>query len=199
MQAARRGLRCSAAAARLSTAATGTHVVASPFQEQQRAERDRLLRNVYKAYWDARAKGNQVEEKSLAASGEMFERHWRPFRSRAANHAELLADREYSALLPPVYPRRPYHISPHLAARLTAASCRLEGSTMTVQDVQGLHVSPDSLVAARLPSHAPISVSSRSSREVNEAYFHLLALYHGQALVLRRDPLWPSCWTSTPC
>lgn len=157
------------------------------FSEAQRDGRDQFLRQVvYKRYWDS----DEAGRKRLASTGELFAEHWGVFRSRALDHAELLDDVRYAHLLPPEHATRPYRISSVLASRLTAASCRLEGSTMTVYDVLLLQVPGDLMHFGALLSPPPSATASlklrRSPREVDEAYYHMLALYHGQALTLHR-------------
>jgi len=159
-------------------------VRARSFSQAQQEERNAFLRNVvYRRWWDA----DKAEQKRLAESGELFAGHWKPFRSRAADHEQLLADPAYASKLPPASAGRPLRIGPNLAAEITAASCRLEGNTMTAQDVLHLGVHDTVRADADVLSPPADAVLRRySPREVKEAYYHMLALYHGQALTLHR-------------
>lgn len=165
----------------------GTSSVARVFSTSQREGRDQFLRRVvYKRYWEA----GEAERKQLASKGELFAEHWGVFRSRATQHAELIADARYARLLPLSNATRKIRISSSLASRLTAASCHLEGSTMTLEDVRHLQVPADLLDCEALLSSPPTRAAAlklrRSTREVDEAYYHMVALYHGQALTLHR-------------
>jgi Fic family protein len=161
------------------------------FTAVERAERNEFLKTkVYKRWWEA----DEDRKRQLERTGELFSDYWQLFRSRAADHEELLADNRYAKRLPRVYRSRPFRIAPSLASRLTAASCRLEGSTMTVQDVHDLNVDAgmvDKITAAQLPAPSA-SRRLRSTREVNEAYYHVVALYYGQKLTLHRPDFYVS-------
>jgi hypothetical protein len=154
------------------------------FSQAQQEQRNAFLRNVVSTrWWEA----DEAEPMRLAQSGELFAGHWKPFRSRAADHEQLLADPAYANRLPPAFAGRPLRIGPTLAAEITAASCRLEGNTMTSQDVLDLGV--DDTVrtdAADIPPPADAVLRRHSLREVHEAHYHMLSLYLRQALTLHR-------------
>ena len=173
-------------------------------------ERNDFLRRVYRLYHEAPENG--PERDRLKFSGELFNAEWKVFRNRAADHAAFL--QEHGAQLPKEHKTRPYRITSRLAALVTAASCRLEGNTLTVDEVANLNVPTDVSAAESTlvrPSVTPpnepgehhemlvmssgmatASASLKKEREVLEAYHHMLALYNGQAVTLGRDSFFVS-------
>ncbi len=137
-----------------------------------------LLRRVYKQYHDA---PSRVLQQQLATSGQCFNDWWRPFRDRRPEHAKVLS------VLPDVLNVGRYTITPSLAERLTAASCRLEGSRANACDARivNMHVS-GGVNPAPVPDAVYAKLAHLCRREVDELYYHLHALQHAQDLVARR-------------
>lgn len=151
----------------------------------QDAERRTILRNVYKRYWAADAAGEVDEKKRLSESGELFADHFDLFRSRSEYHKELLTDPAYAKKLPKAKASRPYRIGRRLAEALTASSCHLEGNTLTVADVHALDIAPPTAQDG-LPSPVTLTGRGLTSPEIEEVYFHVLALYYLQAATQHR-------------
>lgn len=141
------------------------------------------LRSIYAKYHEA---NDAAARDSLAKSGDMFASKWLPFRNRAHHHSSILNDRKYADMLPKVYEAHPFRIPPFIAERLTAASCRLEGNRMTTEDVHRLSVDESQVSLYKSTGIAALPSSVINSCEVSEAYYHMLALYFGQSLLLER-------------
>jgi fido (protein-threonine AMPylation protein) len=156
------------------------------FSAAQQEQRNLLLRTVYASFHAAK---DSSEQDALARSGNLFAEHWKLFRSRVPDHTLLDSALLSNSSLKQSFVR-PYRIDPALAARLTAVTCRLEGSLVTAHDVESLGVDPDAvfepLDSVLVSFIASSKRSKRSEKELMEAYFHMLALYQAQAITLGR-------------
>jgi Fic family protein len=156
--------------------------------DHEPTRRNQLLATVYQKWHQASSEERRME---IAGSGDCFNDYWTPFASRAHHHAAV------TSRLPEQHSTRPYEIDRDLMVKLTARSCQLEGSAMTTEDVGivGSSVSETDFSATQLASGklppAPEALVAHlhhnTAVEVNEAYFHMLALCLGQALLVKRD------------
>ena len=161
--------------------------------EGEPTPRNQLLKAVYHKWHAAVAQGRPDVAQEIAASGECFSDYWKPFASRARHHADFKAFLDKSGgSMPKQHDSRPYRIDPDLMVKLTTRSCELEGNVMTDEDVSivGSSIAESPMVSGALPCppHALYQqLQFRSVVHINEAYFHILALNLGQALLLSRD------------
>ena len=167
------------------------------FSPAQTEERNALLRHIYSKYHDL--EGNKSKQMEIVRTGRMFADHWQPFKNRTEEHLSVFTDPEFADRLPNVYTTKPYRISQAMAAKLTASSCRLEGSTVTAAEVQALNKSfpvvsstlqeepTGALNDEEFASNGPNLVSrKRTLIEIQEAYYHMVALFFAQGLLLGR-------------
>lgn len=152
------------------------------FSKTETEARHALLRTIYAEFHE----DNDAERRSkLAFSGRLFNQKWQPFRPRKEWHELLLGDPAYACKLGKPSRKPPARMTQEEIEKQTVASCRLEGSTVSIEDVRCL---------AAAASHAEpppgfealAQMRKRTVAELQEAYYHMLALHAAQATVLGR-------------
>lgn len=172
----------------ISKSSAGKSPSASRFlwTEQQKQERYALLRDTYDPF---NKETDPIRKEQYKKSGELWKRKWEPFRSRHHVHLAILENPHFSKLIPKRTTTIPFRFDDQQAASFTASSCRLEGSTITTADVSSLGVSAADATLSPPSALSPKVqevLSNRTMEEVNEAYYHMLALYFAQDLALKR-------------
>lgn len=146
------------------------HLRTSLFQFRKFSISTQRLELLKKIYTKAQGLEKSSPEYQSLTNGQCFLEYFQPFKNRKNEHLQFLSQQTQ---FPKQY-QGSYRLNPFIAAKLTEQSCALEGSTISTKDILEMID-----LQRNEPLSAPGASNHKDNREVEEAYWHLVALYAG--------------------